>query len=119
MKKLLGMTIAVVCVFALSTAGARDTKHMYSIKEAMNTEDAKAKLDGGIRFYFGKQRHPKVLKRHGEFMSNKKTNAFNKTDKRACEWVFLSALLSFQQRAQRDAFPNRIKFAPLRDAVQI
>jgi uncharacterized protein YbjQ (UPF0145 family) len=32
-------------------------------------------------------------------MSNKKTNAFNKTDKRACEWAFLSAMLSLQQRA--------------------
>jgi len=35
----------------------------------------------------------------GEFQSNKKTNAVGKSDKQACEWAFLSALLSFHQRA--------------------
>ena len=81
-------------------AQARDTRKMYSIQEALNTEDAKAKLDPDIGLYFGNQKHPKVLKRFGEFMSNKKTNAFNKTDKRACEWAFLSAMLSLQNRAR-------------------
>jgi len=75
---------------------------MLSIQDALNTSGADEKLDGSVRFYFGDQRHPKVLKRHGEFMSNKKTNAFNKTDKRACEWAFLSAMVSFQERAQRE-----------------
>ena len=81
-------------------AEARDTRKMYSIQEALNTEDAKAKLDPDIGLYFGSQKHPKVIKRFGEFMSNKKTNAFNKTDKRACEWAFLSAMLSLQNRAR-------------------
>jgi hypothetical protein len=90
--------ILLIALFAVS-AQARDTRTMFSIHDAMNTEDAKAKLDKGIRFYFGDQKHPKVIKRFGEFMSNKKTNAFNKTDERACEWAFLSAMLSFQQRA--------------------
>jgi hypothetical protein len=75
---------------------------MFSIDEAMSTEDAKAKLDKGIHFYFGDQKHPAVAKRFGEFMSNKKTNAFNKTDERACQWAFLSAMLSFQDRALRE-----------------
>jgi uncharacterized protein YbjQ (UPF0145 family) len=90
--------ILLVAMVALS-AEARDDKTMFSIADAMNTEDAKAKLDQGIHFYFGDQKHPKVEKTFGEFMSNKKTNAFNKTDTRACQWAFLSAMLSFQQRA--------------------
>lgn len=85
-----------------SLANARDTREMYSLEEALSTEDAKQKLDGSVRFYFGKQKHPGIAKNHGEFMSNKKTNAFNKTDKRACQWVFLSAMLSFQDRAHRE-----------------
>ena len=35
-------------------------------------------------------------------MSNKKTNAFGKSDKEACEWVFLSAMLSFQDRIAKE-----------------
>ena len=102
MKNVLRTLVAAVCVFALTTAGARDTRSMLSIDEAMNTAGAEEKLDGSVRFYFGDQSHPKVVTRHGEYMSNKKTNAFNKTDKWACEWAFLSAMLSFQERAQRE-----------------
>jgi len=99
MKKIL--VVLFVALVAVS-AEARDTRTMFSISEAMSNEDAKAKLDKGVRFYFGKQRHPKVIKRYGEFMSNKKTNAFNKTDERACKWAFLSAMISFQERAERE-----------------
>ncbi len=53
----------------------------------------------GVAFYFDDQPHPKVLNTLGEYVSNKKTNAFNKTDAEACQWVALSALQTFQQRA--------------------
>ena len=92
---------ASVGLLSLVTAEARDDRNMWSIKEAMNTSDAKEKLGSDIRFYFGSQKHGKVTKNHGEYMSNKKTNAFNKTDKRACQWNFLSAMVSFQDRARR------------------
>ena len=79
---------------------ARDTRHKFMIEEAMTTDAAKGKLDSNIKFYFGKSKYPKVKEDHGVFTSNKKTNAFNKSDHEACKWVFLSALLSFQKRAQ-------------------
>ena len=95
--------VFMVAVIALGTVNveARDDRGMYSISDALNTEDAKAKLVKDIRLYFGDQSHPKIIKSFGEFMSNKKTNAFNKTDERACQWNFLSAMISFQERAQR------------------
>jgi len=68
----------------------------------MQSADFKEKLDPSIRFYFGDQNHPKVARSHGRFSSNKKTNAFNKTDEAACEWVLLSALLSFQDRVRNE-----------------
>jgi uncharacterized protein YbjQ (UPF0145 family) len=86
-------------VLAAANVEARDERNMWSIDEALNTEDAKKRLDKGVRFYFGNQPHSKIEKDFGEFMSNKKTNAFNKTDERACQWNFLSAMLSFQDRA--------------------
>ena len=83
-----------------SSVQARDTRHMYSLAEALGNANAKAKLDDDIKFYFGGQSHPAVIKQFGQYQSNKKTNAFNKTDKFASEWAFLSAMLTFQDRAR-------------------
>ena len=101
MKKITTLFAIVLMIVLTGTSQARDTRHMYPLSEAMGNEHAKAKLGGDIKFYFGNQKHPKVIKNFGEFMSNKKTNAFNKTDKFACEWAFLSAMLSFQDRARQ------------------
>ena len=99
MKSLVLVILTLFCLLAVMDASARDTRTMFSLQDALGNEGAKEKLDGSVRFFFGKQKHPSVAKKFGEFMSNKKTNAFNKTDKRACEWAFLSAMLSLQQRA--------------------
>ena len=53
----------------------------------------------GVTFYFDNQPHPAVEKTLGEYVSNKKTNAFNKTDAEACQWVAFDALKTFHQRA--------------------
>jgi hypothetical protein len=70
-----------------------------SIEEAMTAEDAAVKLDVGIRFFFADQKHPEIVTRIGTYTSNKKTNAFNKSDQQACKWAFLSAMVSLQDRA--------------------
>ncbi|HEX5055469.1 MAG TPA: excinuclease ATPase subunit [Gammaproteobacteria bacterium] len=98
--KRIGLLIMVsIITCAASPVFARDTKHMFPIKEGMNTPAAKEKLNQGIKLYFGGQKHPKVEKSFGEFTSNKKTNALNKDDHEACDWSLLSALLSLQERA--------------------
>ena len=101
MKGIVSVFIAAIVSLGAVNVEARNDLAMWSISEALNTEDAKQKLNKGIRFYFGGQRHPKIIKNFGEYMSNKKTNAFNKTDERACQWNFLSAMISFQERAKR------------------
>ncbi len=98
MKKSLFLLATALAVS--SVCQARDTHHMFPVQDALNAGEAKAKLDPKIRFYFGDTPHPKVAKDFGEFTSNKKTNAFNKSDKVACEWAFLSAMVSFQDRAK-------------------
>src|SRR5690606_23828132 len=52
------------------------------------------------KFYFGKQAAPAATKEFGEFTANKKTNAANKTDEAACQWAFLSAMISLRDRAK-------------------
>lgn len=90
--------IVVACLCLPGTTLARDDKSLYSIESAMSTSSAKEKLNRGYTFKFGDQYHGKITANHGEFQSNKKTNAFGKSDKQACEWAFLSAMLSFQDR---------------------
>jgi hypothetical protein len=97
--------IALFATFLLCSSSmghARDDKNMYSIDEAMNNSSAKEKFDRDFLYFFGDQPHGKIASNHGEFMSNKKTNAFGKTDKGACQWVFLSAMLSFQDRISQE-----------------
>jgi hypothetical protein len=98
---LLGVAIVVAGVFAAPQTIARDTKNMWPITDAMNSGSAKARLDAGIKFYFGDSEHPPVAKSFGVFMSNKKTNGVGRKDKEACEWTFLSAMISFQDRAKQ------------------
>jgi len=85
---------------SIGVAQARDTEHHFSIAEAMATDSAKEKLEGGIKFYFAGQKTPKVKAKLREAATNKKTNAFNKSDKEACEWAFLSAMLQLQEKAR-------------------
>ncbi len=92
------ISLFLAALMLISGAYARDTHQMLSIQEAMNTPAAQEKLDKNISFYFGNQKHPRVIKKLGNFMSNKKTNAFGKSDEKACNWAFLSAMLSFQDR---------------------
>ncbi|WP_431855377.1 hypothetical protein [Azospirillum sp.] len=90
---------AILC--AGMPAQARDTRHMFPVDAALATAAAQEKLDKGVKLYFGKQKHPKAAKDFGEWATNKKTNAFNKSDREACEWAFLSAVLELQERARK------------------
>lgn len=99
MNKLLLLTL-ITAVTLSTSVQARDSNLKLSIKEAMESADFKEKLDPDVRFYFGKQKHPKVVEKMGRDVSNKKTNAFNKSDEVACKWALLSTLLSFQNKAK-------------------
>jgi uncharacterized protein YbjQ (UPF0145 family) len=96
---------SVIIVFGMGLVAAaqvhaRDTKHLLPIATAMQVKDAAEKLDGSIKFYFGPQKYPKVVAKLGSDASNRKTNAFGKSDETACNWAFLSALVALEKRAQ-------------------
>lgn len=95
------LTLGLMSLLVAVPADARDDKLHLPILDAMSTPDAKAKLNGGVRFYFGKQAHPAPTRTMGEYTANKKTNFFNKSDKDGCEWAFLSAAISLQERARQ------------------
>ncbi|WP_341502061.1 excinuclease ABC subunit A [Gallaecimonas sp. GXIMD4217] len=91
---------ALAITLALTSAAqARDTIGNYDLKETMALEQTRTALGEDVAFYFGDQSYGKVAKDFGEYRTNKKTNAFNKSDKEACQWVFLSAMKSLKDRA--------------------
>jgi uncharacterized protein YbjQ (UPF0145 family) len=89
-------------VFCSSHSFARDSIRAYSISSIMSSEVAKSKLGTDVSFYFGDQSYGKALKDFGGFKTNKKTNAFAKSDEDACNWVFLSAMISLKERAIKE-----------------
>jgi uncharacterized protein YbjQ (UPF0145 family) len=86
---------------AVTPLEARNTKHLLPIAAALEVKDAQDKLDGSVKFFFGNQETPKVLTKLGSDISNRKTNAFGKTDEKACNWAFLSAMVALEKRAQQ------------------
>ncbi|TDN68902.1 excinuclease ABC subunit A [Paraburkholderia sp. BL10I2N1] len=94
------MLATLFATLATSHAFARDTVHDYPVDEALQSEPGKVSDD--IPLYFAGQRHPAVVKSQGEFATNKKTNAFGKSDEVACKHVFLSAVIELQERARKE-----------------
>ncbi len=101
MNKLLAF-IFIGLLLVPSTVLAKDVLNDYSIQEALNVEKVKNVLGTDIKFYFGNQGHGKILKNHGEYRANKKTNAFLKSKEGACQWAFASALKTLKDRALRE-----------------
>jgi uncharacterized protein YbjQ (UPF0145 family) len=85
----------------VGTAEARDSRGMYSYSDAISTPAAKAQLGDDVTFHFGPKKPVDIAKDFGEFATNKKTNAFNKSDTEACQWVFLSALIALRDQARK------------------
>ncbi|HEX9051417.1 MAG TPA: excinuclease ATPase subunit [Anaeromyxobacter sp.] len=91
--------LAVLTILAVARpALGRDDHLMLPIKDALASPDA-AKLDPGVKLYFGHAR-PSASRSLGTYTTNKKTNGFGKDDKVACERAFISAMLALQQRAR-------------------
>jgi len=103
MKTIGGAVLVVLAIAGTTAAEARDDRLKFPIKAAMETgKSTRTALDPNIRLYFGQQKTPAVGKTMGEWTSNKKTNAANKSDQEACEIAFISAALSLQDRAKKE-----------------
>jgi len=114
MKKVTCSTIILASALSVAApAYARDTKYLLPIAAALEVKDAKDKLDGSIKFFFGNQETPKVLTKLGTDVTNQKTNAVGRSDERACNWVFLSAMIQLEKRAKQlgaNAVVNIVSF---------
>jgi uncharacterized protein YbjQ (UPF0145 family) len=96
------LAFALLFSFASSSAMARNDVADFSIADIMSQEQGKEALGNDVRFYFGDQRHGRILKSWGEVSTNKKTNAFLKSDQEACNRAFLSAMITLKKRALKE-----------------
>jgi uncharacterized protein YbjQ (UPF0145 family) len=94
-----GICALFVLLAAAAPSFAADEVVMLPIADAMNMPEAQQKLGDSIKFYFGTQPATRITQNFGNFVANPKTNAFAKTEGKACEWAFLSALISLRDRA--------------------
>ncbi len=95
------LLLGLVVVANSAVYAGEQLKH-YPIADALMREQSKSKLGSLVKFYFAGQDTAKTLQRFGPVATNKKTNAFNKSDLEACQSVFLSALIAFKERAKRE-----------------
>ena len=101
MKKIILCAMAAGLLAGAQPGEARDTKYLLPVAAALEVKDAQDKLDGSIKFFFGNQPTPPVVAKLGTDVSNRKTNAFGKSDEKACNWAFLSAMVALEKRAQQ------------------
>lgn len=99
-KSLIAMVAVLGCVS--TSVLAKDEVNTYPIQSLLETTKAKDALNKEIKLYFADQKHPEAKETYGEVVTNKKTNAFMKSDSEACEWVMLSALKALQHRAKKE-----------------
>jgi uncharacterized protein YbjQ (UPF0145 family) len=93
-------SIFVAALLAASfSASAADTMVKLPIAGAMAANDAQKRLGDTVKFYFADQPTPPVLTRITSDKTSLRTNGFGKSAEKACNWVFLSAMLQLQKRA--------------------
>jgi len=100
MKKLIPALSAITLSLCALNASARNDVQEFSIADALASAEAKSILGDNIQFYFGDQPYGEVAKVFSEYSTNRKTNGVNKSDKEACEWVFLSAMKALREKAE-------------------
>ena len=105
MKRTAGTILAVVAMASISLAVAkgRDDHIKLPIQGALEKgQSYKDTVGSDIKLFWGTQKTPAIDRKMGEFTSNKKTNAANKSDQEACDLAFISAVIGLQQRARKE-----------------
>ena len=99
MKKMIFAPMLLVVALTSYSVHAADTMLKFPIAGAMAVNDAEKRLGDSVKFYFADQPTPKILTKIASDKTSQRTNGFGKSAEKACNWVFLSAMLALQKRA--------------------
>jgi uncharacterized protein YbjQ (UPF0145 family) len=100
MNKMIAVAALLLGSMTSLSAMAGDNLVNLPIAGAMAANDAQSRLGTSVKFYFGDQPTPRVLTKISSDKTSLRTNGFGKSTEKACNWVFLSAMLQLQKRAQ-------------------
>ena len=78
---------------------ARDDKYLFPIDQALTKHSDS--IAPNIKLYFATQSPEGVPLDRGTYTANKTTSARFKAPRESCDWVFISAVLSLQQKAMQ------------------
>ena len=98
-KVILIVAAAWACALA-GQAQARDTRLLLPVDDAIKQGRSEGIIGDDIVLRFGKGNRGGHAKTIGTDVANRKTNALNKSDVEACNWVFLSSLKALQEGAR-------------------
>ena len=98
-KTIVTAAMLAVSLTASFSASAEDKMVKFPIAGAMAVNDAQQRLGDSVKFYFADQQTPKVASKITSDKTSQRTNGFGKSAEKACNWVFLSAMLALQKRA--------------------
>ena len=95
------LSLVIFTIFLSLNLEAKDSTHFFPIDSAL-TQHQSALDYPHIKLYFATAPTEKVFGDIGTFTSNKTTNARRKPPRQSCDWVFISAIKSLQQRAVKE-----------------
>ncbi|HEY1384433.1 MAG TPA: hypothetical protein VGF43_12500 [Dongiaceae bacterium] len=104
MRPSLKRLACLVCLAALIPLGttdvaARNTRYELKIEDVKNDPRYAGTVPTDVPFYFGKQAPAKKGTEFGEFVTNRKSNSFGRSDEEACRWAMMAALKVLHDRA--------------------
>jgi len=101
MKIVRSAVLFAVASTASGLATARAEPQLFSIAQALSSPEARAKLNPGVKMFFGR-RHPPVAVTIGVWPTAKRANILGRSIQLACDYSLLSAVLSLEGRARRE-----------------
>lgn len=97
----LAAAFTALVLFASSDALARNTEHFFAVQDAVDSLTGKEKLLD-VPFYFAGQSRPGKHDVIGWWKANRSTRGVFRSDEKACQIAFISALIALQERARRE-----------------
>lgn len=93
---------ALLLVFGCTSAFGADRVMKFSLEDVKMYGQVREVMEGDITMSFGENPSLVVERKYGTFKTSKRTNAFRKDADDACAHALASALISLQERAERE-----------------
>ena len=94
-------SLFVLTVGLVRPAQARDIKHVLDLKAALESSEAKGKVDAAIKFYFSRENPPQANEKIRTETARGRAHANRGAVEAMCNEAFLSAMIQLQRSAKQ------------------